>query len=103
MLTKVWERCTTNFIWQDGKVKNIELQTKVQDNALEKDVLMDLQKKLAEFLKSKGKCKWQIERMTWKMFLLAFQKRLVKNLNKSMWWDKEEWKRNQILYKYLIN
>lgn len=40
-------------IWNKFKVQNVELQMTGQKNVLEKDVLLDIQKKLDEDLKIK--------------------------------------------------
>ena len=85
------------------KVLKVELQMTGQENDLEKDTLLDIQKKLAEVLKIKREIQMiNQENDLENVFLLDLQKRLVKTLKKSVQWDKEELKRNQIVWQYLI-
>lgn len=66
------------------KVYNGELQIIGQQNNLEEDVLLDIQKKLAKVLKIKRKIQMiNEENELENIFLLDLQKRLVKTLKKS--------------------
>lgn len=76
-------------IWNKFKVQNVELQMTGQKNVLEKDVLLDIQKKLDEDLKiKKENTNNKLRQWPGKCFLLDPQKTVVKALNKSTQWDK---------------
>lgn len=85
------------------KVLKMKLHMTGKENALEKDAFLNIWKKLAEVLKINKEIKMMSQEIDLgNIFLLDLQKKLVKPWKKSMWWDKEKLKRNQILKQDLI-
>lgn len=66
-----------------------------QENYLEKDALLDIQKKLAKVSKMKrGNINDKPREWSGKCFGLDLQKTFLKASKKSVWWDEEDLMKN---------
>lgn len=83
------------------KVAKVQQQITSQENDLEKDTLLDLQKKMAEAFKIKREIPGS--RMTWKMLSYWIHKILVKILTKTVCDGiKNNWRKIKSYNNYLI-